>query len=638
MKRKLSANVLHMKHMAILGCTVLMVSLVGCDATNSASVTESTPSKQEETVDPSMEEVKDTARLYDYFTPIYVMMDQNTEAGLGMQDGHDLAVTDIVSLEENPEGIYAGCYHHNIFYYTYDYENMESDYPQSFIKIWMWNVSTGERRQLTSLPNLSQIVVEHGVLYLHYQDMSDGTLKAEVYDALTGEAVEADRHLLDGLNSLEAYEYSLSYGAWDHCILADTVNYGFIPIRDSEGNNYLYDGTNITPMEGAIQTGNLVDFTQDYFIFYTASNKENDWTYDEIQVLSRKDGGITMISQNFSNYLGCTDQGLLYWSEPATGEGNGEYEVYQYDLNTQKKDLLIHGKELLGVGITQGISGFTLISEQAFALVFNSETNDVEWARLYVDPDGNPQQESLGVSVKHVAYMDYGTSQVISDVVTCPYCGKIIARYDAQVYQLDEGISMNSQELNAQFLEEAKTACENFKTYEVYYPSSLEECQNTLHGEIPGIISFQEEVSHAGFIQEHFFTVDYDGYWFGGGAHGMPSRKHILINTDTGTILSFQDLYSGTEADLKTLVYDAVKADYEKKRLEQGDYFQYFAQDGDEAATQALDYVSLNALPCRYEDTGIVIEFEPYLLGSFVAGYIEIFISYEDLGIDLSQQ
>ncbi|MBP5472968.1 MAG: DUF3298 domain-containing protein, partial [Lachnospiraceae bacterium] len=135
-------------------------------------------------------------------------------------------------------------------------------------------------------------------------------------------------------------------------------------------------------------------------------------------------------------------------------------------------------------------------------------------------------------------------------------------------------------------------------------------------------------VTGVGIIDDKYLTVNMGGYWYGGGAHGYPSRNQYLFDLETGEELSIEDFYTGSEKDFKTLVAEKTR-DYYLSLDPNSNPF--YTDDEDIIYSDAYENVYLEDGNIEYLEDGIIYYYPPYLMGPYAAGYIDIFIPYSEL-------
>jgi hypothetical protein len=128
-------------------------------------------------------------------------------------------------------------------------------------------------------------------------------------------------------------------------------------------------------------------------------------------------------------------------------------------------------------------------------------------------------------------------------------------------------------------------------------------------------------------LSDRYIAINMSGYWYGGGAHGMPLRDQLLFDLETGKQMTVEDFYTGSEEDFRRLVAEKTKEDY----LSYKNGGPYFAEDADEAYEDAYNYCTLTGGTTEFTSEGMIYYFTPYALGPYAAGFIDILIPYEDL-------
>ena len=88
------------------------------------------------------------------------------------------------------------------------------------------------------------------------------------------------------------------------------------------------------------------------------------------------------------------------------------------------------------------------------------------------------------------------------------------------------------------------------------------------------------------------------------------------------------DFYDGSDESFRKLVADKTVEDFES--YDEG-MSPYFASDSEEIYKQAYESVSLEKCIVTFKNDGIYVSYPPYVMGPYAAGYIDIFISYEEL-------
>ena len=92
--------------------------------------------------------------------------------------------------------------------------------------------------------------------------------------------------------------------------------------------------------------------------------------------------------------------------------------------------------------------------------------------------------------------------------------------------------------------------------------------------------------------------------------------------------MGFGDFYKGTLEAFKETVAEYTVADWK----EEPD--QYFASSEEDLYREVYDYAAYDNL-IKFTDSGIEIQYSPYHLGPYAAGFITVEIPYDALGISI---
>lgn len=124
--------------------------------------------------------------------------------------------------------------------------------------------------------------------------------------------------------------------------------------------------------------------------------------------------------------------------------------------------------------------------------------------------------------------------------------------------------------------------------------------------------------------------IELSGDVYTGGAHGMPSLEYLLFDMDLQTQIKFSDVIFVEQSEaFYQLAYTAFK-DYLKKELE---------LKNDKEVKEYEETWAFNLSENFYFDkTGVVLVYQPYEMGSYAQGFIELTIPYSQLSDILKGQ
>jgi hypothetical protein len=233
-----------------------------------------------------------------------------------------------------------------------------------------------------------------------------------------------------------------------------------------------------------------------------------------------------------------------------------------------------------------------------------------------------------GCTIEEIDIYDYGTVDYDSESYECPYCGVPLYQKYAECMVIDSSISPKADVINAFLREKMEFFMEPDEA--LGFPNVVDDSECDYHKESPWQCRVTDDLNVGGvhLIGDHYMTVDMSGYWYGGGAHGYPNRNQYLFDLNTGENLELTDFYTGTEEEFKKLVAEKTKEDFLSYSYDDSPYF---SEDAGEIYDQAYEEASFETSNIEFTEDGIILIYPPYDMGSYAAGYIEIFISYKEL-------
>ncbi len=295
--------------------------------------------------------------------------------------------------------------------------------------------------------------------------------------------------------------------------------------------------------------------------------------------------------------------------------------VYVYDSEAGTNELMYDAKFAPGSNIAPGIEGFTLTDSFLYYIGFDE--GSIFWVPVELD---NPKDEYPRIDLGSDSLFYYGTIDYMSNTYECPDCKTDLVCTYVEYPVLGEYVSENVDKIN-EYMKNVAQGFIDADCNDAYIDSSCED-----HQEHPSWYRVTNDyyVSNICVICDNYLTIDISGYWYGGGAHGMPSRVQYLFDTNTGEVKTLSDFYPGTENDFKALVAEKTKEHF--LSYDDEDFgTPYFAADAETVYDQAYDLVSLNSGTVEFTDEGIIYYYPPYEMGPYASGFIDIKISYDEL-------
>ncbi|MBO4846399.1 MAG: hypothetical protein J5525_08840 [Lachnospiraceae bacterium] len=137
-------------------------------------------------------------------------------------------------------------------------------------------------------------------------------------------------------------------------------------------------------------------------------------------------------------------------------------------------------------------------------------------------------------------------------------------------------------------------------------------------------------------IGSHYLVIDYTGYDYYGGAHGMEFNEHHLFDLNTGNEVELADLCDMNDDTFKNLIAMKTVANWKEDDSQYYESYEYNPDYANELFDSVREYASKD-MAVGFTETGIVVEYTPYQYGPYASGYIYVPVSYEELGIDINK-
>ncbi|MBR5944070.1 MAG: DUF4163 domain-containing protein, partial [Lachnospiraceae bacterium] len=452
-----------------------------------------------------------------------------------------------------------------------------------------------------------------------YDEAADAfVLKDAPIDKVTESAAALGFDNLHGTSDRSDYSRKSLTRTLDEC--------GFILANSEKGQVKLDKNGAATPVIN--DPGEYFFAYDDKYMFYTTwdSNKTSLYCYD----VENESCGPVKDDVNTVTFL-AYEGGKLYFSDQTQEEyGIKHNHIYEFDEESGKTNLLYEDKSTPGVKIEPGVEGFKVKNGNIFVISYDEGAT--KWAKVECDGE-KPNYKLLDCPVSTIEVFENGKLTYDSATFKCPDCGTPLVMVYAECFELDSKYSKCADKINSVLKDrqqafigtDERVQSSSDEDDELYYVSCDE------HKEHPEWYQTTEDtyVVKVEIINDRYLAVYMDGYWYGGGAHGMPLRDQDLFDLETGDELTLADLYTGTEEDFKLLIAEKTKEDY----LSYDEYeLPYYSGDNVDAVyNQAYESAALNGGNVVFTQDGIYYYYPPYEMGPYAAGYIDIFISYKDL-------
>ena len=327
-----------------------------------------------------------------------------------------------------------------------------------------------------------------------------------------------------------------------------------------------------------------------------------------------------------AGFLGRDEWRYYYYYQSQEEYGIKHDHVMEYNYMNGETTPLYEGVTKPGSGLDlPGASDFRVLGGHIYTTDFAD--GEIRW---YGDDisDRDADLKDLNCLVKTVGLYDYGTVGYVSHEACCSECGAPLDQKYVEYFILDSEYSSYADVINEALEQKARFFIgiddDEDSSYVDTYGSSCEE-----HSEHPSwyLVTDDVNVVNVKIIDDRYLAVDMSGYWYAGGAHGMPSRNQYLFDLETGEELTFADFYTGSLEDFKTFIAEATVEDYESYDFPP--YYEY--EDLDELYATAYEYAFPDNGCIEFTEDGIVYYYIPYEMGPYASGYIELNISYSEV-------
>ncbi len=360
-------------------------------------------------------------------------------------------------------------------------------------------------------------------------------------------------------------------------------------------------------------------YDRDKVIFSLCDENYND---SQKYALDVESGKADLIVDDKKAVVTDFEDGIVYYSvSEEKGFQNVSMKFYAYDTKALSSKLIRQEDSTPGAnGIYDVFTNNSTSGSKIFSLMYE----DGAYVWCVTDAKEEPAaSKSLGLVAQSFSVFDYGTVEAVNSKYECLDCGTPLSQYYGEKFVLDGRYSEHADEINkelADYIDGSANIAQNDTTF------ADSSCQE--HQEDPDMycVTDEDRVLDVYVIENKYLSVYMSGYWYGGGAHGMPSRGQFLFDLTTGQRLGIKDFYKGSEEEFKQLIASKVKEDFCKE----GKEYYYLAENADEVYSQAYESAALDDRAV-FAENGLDFLFYPYDLGPYSSGFITVHVSYEEL-------
>lgn len=199
-------------------------------------------------------------------------------------------------------------------------------------------------------------------------------------------------------------------------------------------------------------------------------------------------------------------------------------------------------------------------------------------------------------------------------------------------YPVFEGNTEGEKNINAFFEEWADDKLDYYENDKdsivniaIQYQAELETEQTSTQEDttIPFLPPSEEDYSVGGVVvRGSIISVFMESYTYEGGAHGMPGRVNYLFDKTTGKETALASLINISEEELNEKVRGLFQ-EHVKENTE--DFF----EDAGETLNNKTDFID----NFYFSEDGVVFYTTPYEIAPYAAGYTEVTVPFEDLGL-----
>lgn len=449
--------------------------------------------------------------------------------------------------------------------------------------------------------------------YYEYDEASDSfTEKTTGLDSLFRAASSKGYDLSTGMNDRQSCSRTLEesgclLGQNDHDYAVITPDERIIPLK-KKFDSYVY-----------------VLYYDDEYMFYSEYDEERghdrfyrcDLYSGETDPLIPDAGDVTM--------LGFFDGDLYYYISEEKEYGKPVNSIYSCVPGTGSAKLLYSADSIPGVNISPGTEGFKVIGGDCYCLAF-MDGDSLKWVRAKAT-GGKADYEDIGCPDSRLSAFEFGTVEGGSYEYDCPNCGTPLAKRYGERFILNGSLSDKAGLIS----EDLKKKQEDFLSpskEDLEFQGDPADCEEHKANPERYCVTDDLRITAVAILNEKYLTVNVEGYWYGGGAHGYPNRNQYMYDLKTGKQVTIKDLYPAPEEVFKTLVAEQTVKNMQSYDPDQSPYF---ASDANELYQQAFDSASLETTYIEFGKDEAYIVYSPYDMGAYASGYIEVPVSYKDL-------
>lgn len=597
---------------------LLAIALSGCGKTTTVEMPDDTETNSSEVYAEYVDNNEQSADMSEYedkdSKEILLYSQEIDQAVYVNGEGELINKIDISNYSDYENDVLVKIYGNRIFYYNYSTD-------EQLWTIFVEDISSGSRQEMFVFDDFKYMDFYEDKMVIVHNDNTGEACYETYYDPDTYEEITEggmDFTVIAGYSPVTRFDDKL-------CLEKMLANRGML-VLFKEDQFYKFDGETITAFETPEGVGKYdVTYSAGDCLVYPASSASGRYN-DELHIYNIETNVDEKISSNLGNFL-MGDGKDIYWTEiDDTDYGRDEYTLIEYNLENETLNKLFSEKKLPGRECKPIASGFAKEEDDIY-FIGNDSTGTI-WKKYN---KANCEISNVGEYLTEYAFDEFGTVEYENNTLRCPDCNEPLYKMYDEYFVLNDKLVKGEikDKINEQLKSKAVQAIDSMEANAMYLGDEYGDgCE--YHGTTFNMETSEDRITEVYPIGTNYVAINKSGYWYGGGAHGMPTVACYVYDLTTGEEIEIRDVFTGEESELKDIVATATMADFDST---EGDYGYYFPTESQECYQMAYDLISFEYFPAKWNKDGITVMYPPYEMGPFASGYICVDISYETLGI-----